>query len=343
MKRIWLHSVRAYIGLGLFFYFKRIKVYDAEKIPNNKPVLFLSNHQNALLDALIIATKTNRFSYFLTRASVFQKPLMSKLLHSFNMLPVFRIRDGWSNLNNNNSIFSSCSKLLSEKKAVAIFPEGSHNLNRTVRPLSKGFTRIVFETLETYPDIDLKLIPIGLNFINAKNFPDSVSVYFGKSIDAKQYISDNKNEDIVNLKQDIQLKISELTTHIDSENYEDTLKKLDSLNVDFLNPKVVNACIKSNFENCVVTPKRKQFIFRKLFKGLFVISIFVPVLLWKYIVKPRIVEKEFLSTFRFALAITAVPIWMILVSLAIGLSFGWLFGLYFCLSVILLTLFVVKL
>ncbi len=179
MKKIWLHSVRAYIKLGLFFYFKKIKVVNANNIPKNKPVLFLSNHQNALLDALLIAVKCERFSYFLTRASVFKKPIISKLLKSLCMLPVYRIRDGWSTITNNHSIFNSCTSLLHQNEAVVIFPEGNHSLNRTVRPLSKGFTRIVFETLEKYPDKDLQLIPVGLNFMNAEYFPDSESMYFG--------------------------------------------------------------------------------------------------------------------------------------------------------------------
>ena len=67
---------------GMFFYFKRIDVFGFENIPKDKPVLFLGNHQNALLDPLLIAIKCGRFSFFLTRAGVFKKPLVSKLLKS---------------------------------------------------------------------------------------------------------------------------------------------------------------------------------------------------------------------------------------------------------------------
>ena len=139
MKVYLLHIIRAYLRLGLFFYFKTIRVFNAEHIPKDKPVLFLANHQNALLDPLLIATNSERFSYYLTRAGVFKKQWVSKLLNQLRMLPVYRIRDGWSNLTHNNPIFEACSNLLHNKEAIVIFPEGSHNLNRTVRPLSKGF------------------------------------------------------------------------------------------------------------------------------------------------------------------------------------------------------------
>ena len=98
LKQLWLHFVRAYIRLGLFFYFKKIKVVNVDKVPKKGAVLFLANHQNALLDALLIATRSGRFSYFLTRASVFQNALISSILKSLLMLPVYRIRDGWQNM-----------------------------------------------------------------------------------------------------------------------------------------------------------------------------------------------------------------------------------------------------
>ncbi|MGB5417843.1 1-acyl-sn-glycerol-3-phosphate acyltransferase, partial [Algibacter sp.] len=91
---MWVSFVRGYINLGMFFYFRRIKIHDVQNVPKSKPVLLLSNHQNALLDALLIGTKCNRSAYFLTRASVFNKPVIAKILESLQMLPVYRIRDG---------------------------------------------------------------------------------------------------------------------------------------------------------------------------------------------------------------------------------------------------------
>lgn len=295
----------------MFFYFRRIEIYEVQNVPKNKPVLLLSNHQNALLDALLIATKCGRFSYFLTRAGVFKNSFIAKILDSLQMLPVYRIRDGWGNLTNNNAIFERCSKLLSKSECIVIFPEGNHNLNRTVRPLSKGFTRIVFDTLEKYPELDLQLLPVGLNFANAKMFPDNTSIYFGKPIEAKHYVSSNKKEDVINLKAKIQSEISQLTTHIPNLNYQETLNKLESLDANFLKPKTVNACIETGFETCKFTKTKKYTFISSVFKRLLVVVLIIPFLVWKYLVKPKIKEIEFLSTFRFAMAITIVPLWLI--------------------------------
>lgn len=343
MKQIWLHSVRFYIKLGLFFYFKKIKVVNAENIPKDKPVLFLSNHQNALLDALLIATKCGRFSYFLTRASVFKNPIISKLLKSLCMLPVYRIRDGWSNLTNNHSIFNSCTTLLHQNEAVVVFPEGSHNLNRTVRPLSRGFTRIVFDTFEKYPETDLQLVPVGLNFINAKNFVDSTSIYFGEPIAAKSFVSDNRNAAVMKLKLSIQSQISKLTTHIPTEGYEQTIKKLDALNMDYLDPIEINKCIASDFKDCEAKPKSHIKWIRSIFKFLLIINILLPYLVWKFIAQPKIKEIEFTSTFRFAIAITLVPLYVLIFVFVLFALFGIKTAMLYLFCVLGLALFAVKL
>ena len=83
---------------------------------------------------------------------------------------------------------------------MVIFPEGSHNLARRVRTLSKGFTRIVFDTLEKYPDINLQLVPIGVNYKNAKAWPDEAAIYFGDPLLAADFSGTNRNEDVCKTK-----------------------------------------------------------------------------------------------------------------------------------------------
>ncbi|PIA77972.1 glycerol acyltransferase [Gaetbulibacter sp. 4G1] len=327
----------------MFFYFKKIKIHGIKNVPKNKPVLLLSNHQNALLDALLIATKSGRFSYFLTRSAVFKKSLVSKILNSLQMLPIYRIRDGWSKLSNNNAIFETCSELLNEEEAIVIFPEGSHNLKRTVRPLSKGFTRIVFDTLKKYPKTDLQLIPVGLNFEKAEKCPDSTSIFFGEPIVAKGFISENRNEDVVKLKAKIQSEISKLTTHIPSDNYNETLRRLNGLQVDFLDPKAVNMCISSGFKNCNTTRKSKIKGVKLFFKGLLILNILFPYLIWKRIIQPKIDEIEFISTFRFAIAITLVPFYLLAIVFITVFLFSFKAAVIYLISVLIISLIAIKL
>jgi len=343
LKKLWLHSVRTYIRIGLFFYFKRIEIHGLGNVPKNKAVLLLGNHQNALLDALLIATKCGRSSYFLTRAAVFKNPFISKLLKSLQMLPVYRIRDGWSNLSNNNAIFETCTNVLSKNEAVVIFPEGNHDLARRVRSLSKGFTRIVFDALEKHPQLDIKLIPVGLNFVNATQFPDSASMYFGEAISAQSFVSDDRNESVQNLKEKMKSELSELTTNIPEDTYDEILSRLDALNVNYLNPKEVNTCIQSNFKNCSLKSKKNNQFLKALFKILLILNIFFPYLIWKFLVKPKIKEPEFIATFRFAMVLTLVPIYLLIMLFTLSLSVSLTVGFFYVFLVILIALLAVKL
>ncbi|NNC50903.1 MAG: glycerol acyltransferase [Flaviramulus sp.] len=328
--------------LGLFFYFKRISTHNERAIPLDKPVLFLSNHQNALLDALIIATNSKRYAYFLTRAAVFSNPIISRLLKSLQMLPVYRIRDGWNNLSNNSAIFDTCVKLFNKNEAIVIFPEGNHNFQRSVRPLSKGFTRIVFATLEKHPEMDLQLLPVGLNYINAEKFPDSVSLFYGESIKAQDFILENKNEATLELRKCIQYELTKLTTHIPPENYKETLLKLNELNVDFLNPKQVNKTISSNYTKYRSVNSSRFSILKPFFKGLLILLLFAPYLIWKLALQPKIKEIEFMSTFRFAVALTLVPFWVLALVILLTINFSWIIGLGFLLFTLSIALISVK-
>ncbi|GAB5564976.1 MAG: hypothetical protein Wins2KO_20390 [Winogradskyella sp.] len=342
MNKLWLHTIRAYVRLGLFFYFKSIQVNGLKNIPNNKPIIILCNHQNALLDALIIAAKTHRFSYFLTRASVFKKKNIAKLLRSLQMLPVFRIRDGWSTISKNEVIFHQCSDVLSNNASLAIFPEGNHSLERRVRPLSKGFTRIINDAYDKYPELDLKLIPAGLNYAYATKYPEKVSVNFGPSIDVENYLKGNKVEDSTALKQVVYDEISQLTTNIPQSNYELILSQLNAKKVNWLEPTPINSFITNNSGNFTGNTRQNQSFISKAFKMPLIVGVLPVYVLWKLWILPKIKENEFIGTFRFGVAVTLVPLYLITFSLLLSLSLGATMGFVFILMVLLLALLTAK-
>ena len=112
MKKIWYLFVKFYMRLGFAFYFKRIQVSGVQNIPKKKAVLFVANHQNALVDPLLIGALTPRELNFLTRADVFDKPFIRMLLSTVNMLPIYRIKDGRNNLSKNEEVFEKCHEII---------------------------------------------------------------------------------------------------------------------------------------------------------------------------------------------------------------------------------------
>lgn len=80
-----------------------------------------------------------------------------------------------------------------------------------------------------------------------------------------------------------------------------------------------------------------------MFKLLLIINVFPPYLVWKFIAEPKVKELEFLSTFRFAIAITLVPIYLIITTIVLGALMTPIIALYYFMFVILISLLTVKL
>ena len=74
-----------------------------------------------------------------------------------------------------------------------------------------------------------------------------------------------------------------------------------------------------------------------------IINIFIPYLIWKYLVKPKVEEPEFISTFRFAIALTLVPLYVLIISIIVGKVFSVIIGFYYLLASLIFALMAVKL
>lgn len=322
MKDLVYNIIRFWVKIGLYGYFGKIKVAGLAHVPKDKPILFLSNHQNALLDALLIGVDCNRKPYYLTRADVFKNGTMSIVLDFFRLIPIYRIRDGRKSLKNNQAVFDYCADLLKNNNAILMFPEGSHNLKRRVRPLSKGFTRVLFSSLAAKPNLDIRIVPIGINYKDAVRFPDRVSLFFGKDIAVQDYYNaTDLNTSIVQLKEVVSNSLKNLTTHIaNEENYEETIKKLDAVGADYLKPQAVKLMLHNLTTDALATVKKTRNKSTGIFDGLFTLLNFPIVLIWRIFVKPKIKEPEFIGTMRYGFAMIGYPIYYLLLFVIFALA-----------------------
>ncbi|APG64015.1 acyltransferase [Tenacibaculum todarodis] len=339
MKNIFYFFVKTVISVGLFFYTKRIIVKGEKNIPKKGAILFMANHPNALIDPLIIATSTKRKTHFLVRAAVFKKTIIAKIFGLLGMMPIYRIRDGLKEISKNDAIFEQCVSLFKSKKAILIFPEGSHNIKRTIRPLSKGFTRILFRALDKHKDLEIHIVPIGLTYQNESILPTKVAVNIGKPILTSSFYNPNEINNSVNkLKEQVSNQLKELSAHIDAENYEETVTKLNAAQVDFTDTETVNWIVKKKTFPPIEKPKR-EFKFIKL---LLIINSIFAYIIWKKTAK-KIPEIEFVDTFRFGLNLVLIPFFYSLQALIISYLFGNKIGVIYFLTSLILVLIYTKL
>ena len=262
------------------------------------------------------------------------------------MIPIYRIRDGRDALSKNEAIFDKCADILKSKSALAMFPEANHNIKRSVRPLSKGFTRILFRAMEKYPDLDIQLIPVGLNYKDAVRFPDEVSLYYGTPIALKSiYQETDLSLTVIRLKESITQNLQRLTTHIPPKaNYEKVEAKLFERNNNFLNPKTTNSSIQELLDKPMGDKVASQQQSKKIsvFTPLFVLLNLPLVLFWWFVVKPKVWEPEFIATIRFATAFIGFAIYYLLLFTILLLSINFLVAFLTVLGIFSFNWLVVK-
>jgi len=197
--------------LSMPFYFSDVEVIGKSNLQEkDRAIIFAPNHQNAFLDAIVLAVYVQQPIYFLARASVF-KGFFDKFLRAINMRPVYRIRDGYENLSKNHKVFDDCTQLLKDKKSLLVFPEAEHGEEYYLRSLSRGLPRIVLQAyLEGETDVDI--IPVGINYSNHFNSGGKLFLNFGNPIKTSDIFDSEKSygKNLNSIRSAIKVELEEL-------------------------------------------------------------------------------------------------------------------------------------
>ncbi|MDP4210705.1 MAG: 1-acyl-sn-glycerol-3-phosphate acyltransferase [Bacteroidota bacterium] len=187
--------VKKYVKFAHSLFYKEVCVVNAERVPDNEPVIFVPNHQNALMDALAILLTVDKQPVFMARADIFKKPTVAKILHFLKIIPVYRIRDGVNSLSNNDQTFDIAFKALASGQSVGIMPEGNHGDQHLLRPLKKGVIRLAFNAQEQLgSDVRVKIVPVGLEYSHYSNFRSRLLVNYGVPIEVNEFLNDYKTD-----------------------------------------------------------------------------------------------------------------------------------------------------
>ncbi len=220
------------VRFGLKIYLGKWKTIDNQDVP--KPALYTSNHQNALMDTLVITTDVwDRQLSFIARGDIFKGKLAGRFLRGLNMLPIFRPRDKVNIVEQNKATFSEVTQRLEAGGTVKIFPEGNHDEPRRLRPLKKGFARMAFWTAEAVDfETNLHIVPIGTYYSAPQKIATDVLVQYGKAIPISNYkelYETNKARAIRQLTHDLAEGLKPLMIHIESKEHYEAIELLRKL------------------------------------------------------------------------------------------------------------------
>jgi 1-acyl-sn-glycerol-3-phosphate acyltransferase len=202
-------------------FYRKIIVLGVENINPEHHLIFASNHQNALMDALAVLFTHKGQPVFLARADIFKRKIVSSILYFLKILPVYRIRDGFSTLKANDEIFSKTIDVLKNKNGLVILPEGDHAGFRRLRQLKKGICRVAFQADEaTGFNLRIKIIPVGIEFSNYTRFRQVLTVVYGKPIEVSEYYAlytESPEKAYNGLRNRLSSEMKKVIVHIESE------------------------------------------------------------------------------------------------------------------------------
>lgn len=179
--------LRVVATLGLRWYYRSIAVEGRDRVPARGPVILAANHNNALVDALLIATAIDREVRLTAKATLLDHPLTRVLVQAVGVVPLRRASDearagaATADASRNRGAFEAIVATLADDGVVLIFPEGISHSGPELAPLRTGCARMALQAGEAGVR-DLHIIPVGLTF-EAKGRPRSrVAITFGAPI-----------------------------------------------------------------------------------------------------------------------------------------------------------------
>ena len=298
----------------LGWYFKKVRIEGLENVPRNQPLLVAPNHQNAFLDALLVGAFIPIPFHILTRADIFNK-WSTPLLGLLNMMPIYRIRDGYAKLSQNDAVFETCKDLFRENESVLIFPEGNHGEHHYLRPLTKGAARIALFSQKEI-DTELQVLPVGVNYFDHQKSRKGVVVVFGKPVSVKSFAEQHEEKGakaLLELKEAISDGMKEtLVIPEETDDYERKKQFIfQKKNLGLTFNKLRNYDYKSD-KKVEKLPRRGR-----------IAKILNPVPF--YFIK-RIVSNAndpvFHSSLKFATGLVAFPVWWLFILLILSLVVG---------------------
>ncbi len=217
----------------LLIYFRKLYVLHADKIPKDRPMILAANHPTAFLEPCLFATMYPRELHFMVRGDMFEKKWLKGLLVHTNQIPIFRAKDGFSKLRNNVDIFDRCYKVLSEDNGILIFSESTTVLTKRLRPLKKGTAKMAFGALDSFPDLDLCILPVGVNYSDPSYFWNDVILDIGEPISVQDYFGsykENPNEAIQSTTQELEKRMEVLVANFDDKDDEEAILQMQLIN-----------------------------------------------------------------------------------------------------------------
>jgi glycerol-3-phosphate O-acyltransferase/dihydroxyacetone phosphate acyltransferase len=174
-------------------FFRQVQVEHGERLEPGRPTVLVAGHRNGLVDGLLLMATLGPYPRFLGKSTLFRIPVLWPFLKLGGVVPVHRAQDGGSTAGNAGA-FAVSSRLLSQGRTVAIFPEGiSHDLPG-LQPLRTGAARVALRA--SHDGVDrVVTVAVGLIYEEKERFRSRALVRVGEPESTDRWMDGYREND----------------------------------------------------------------------------------------------------------------------------------------------------
>jgi 1-acyl-sn-glycerol-3-phosphate acyltransferase len=178
LKAAVLALVRSLVGL----FYRRVEASGLENIPREGPVLLVANHNNGLVDPMVVLRALSRPVVFVAKSTLWKIPVLRSILDLLGCVPVVRKKDFLegeraAGPERNEESLQRLGAALDAGCCVLIFPEGRSHSDPRLSELRTGAARALLLSKRS-PVV----LPLGLWFSEKETFRSDVLVKVGAPV-----------------------------------------------------------------------------------------------------------------------------------------------------------------
>jgi 1-acyl-sn-glycerol-3-phosphate acyltransferase len=197
--------------LVIAVFFRRIEVVGERHLEQlSGPVLFVANHNNGLVDPVLVIGLLPGRPRFLAKSTLWRNPALRPFLALGRVIPVHRRQDPGFDPERNEETFARCREVLAAGGSVALFPEGRSHSEPGRVELRTGAARIVAGGREEEL-AGTAIVPVGLLFDAGHRFRSAVLVRVGAPFRPREVVSGDGPETVRELTRRIAAALDEVT------------------------------------------------------------------------------------------------------------------------------------
>ena len=164
-------------------FYGKIEIVGLEHVPRDRPLVFVANHVNSLVDGALLLAYMPVLPRFLGTSELWKIPILKPFLRWAAAIPVYRRHVEGFARHKNQDTFARCHEVLAAGGAIGILPEGTSHNEPALVPLRTGVSRIVLQAIERFGDLGIRIVPVGYTFEDRTRFRSNVLIEIGQAID----------------------------------------------------------------------------------------------------------------------------------------------------------------